>query len=243
VRLLLLVLAGCGRIGFGETTGVGPSSDAHRGSALFDGGDAAGTIDALTSPLCGATVILADDFADGVVGSGPWTQVPALATGLSEQGGTFNIAVLGNATGGQHAGLRQTASESFTGICAIAEIDTTCTGTVHSYVRLGTQTNHVEMYVANGQLYGEWTNGGTTGTNGPVAFDPVADRFLRIREQAGNYHFEMGPSLTSFPSTLGLQGGAVVMPGPSSFEIGADITATTSASTSCAFASAVLLGP
>ena len=176
VRLFLVVLAGCGRIGFGETTGgSGPNADARGGSATSDGGKDARTVDALMSPLCGTTVILDDDFADGIVGNGPWTQVTALSTGLSEQGGAFHIAVLANAPGPQHAGLRQTASESFAGICAIAEIDTTCTGLVHSYVRLGTQTNHVEMYVVNGQLYGEWTNGGTTATNGPVTFDPVAD--------------------------------------------------------------------
>ena len=42
------------------------------------------------------------------------------------------------------------------------------------------------MYIQGGQLFGRFTNGGTSGTIGPMTYIPVAHRFLRIREVTGD---------------------------------------------------------
>jgi hypothetical protein len=101
----------------------------------------------------------------------------------------------------------------------------------------------MQIYVQGNQLWGSFLSGGTGGTLGPNGYDAVNERFLRIRVVGSTYFFEAGPSLTSFPVTIGSEGGSVVDPSPSSIELGVSVSAAGVAATSADFGMAILLGP
>lgn len=236
--VLVTVLAGCGRIGFGpDGVGAGDAGGDGRGD-----GDAAA--DAFASPGCGATAILTDDFDDGVIGPA-WTAMTPHAWTVSEAEGVLRVAPPFSPALPDSAGYTQTATVGFAKTCAIAELVAVPTGSplVYAFLRLGTAQKNVELVVEDGQLLGRFNNMGTTGTTGGGAYDPVADRFLRIRNTGSSYVFETGPSLASFTSH-GLVGGGVVEPSPSTLQLGAGTEAgTTLVSGSAEFANVWFLGP
>ena len=243
--LVLVLVAACGRVGFDAGGGSGPGGgDGGGGGGGGGGGDGAidtTPIDALISPGCGTTTIVASDFSTTTSGFLVSGIVGNYAT--SQSGGLQHFDSTGMVTAAAYAFLHQVQSVSFTDTCAIAElVQVPAPAVAFVYLRLGTATNNVEMRVSNGQISGKFTNGGTSGTVGPLVYDAVAMRFLRIRNVADVYHFEAGPSLAQFPTSLGTESGALVMPSPSTLELGLSTTANTTG-VSAAFDSVRFLGP
>jgi hypothetical protein len=247
---MLIALAGCGRLGFGPLAGGDDATGSGDGGGTGDDGgqgDGGVTADALSVVGCGSTVIIDDDFADGTAGSA-WSVVTVAGWTVSETGSAMSVAFPATANANTHAGYRQSASGSFSGVCAIAEVSKVPSGSANSYayLRLGTDALNVELVIEGGMVIARFRNGGTTGNNGNVAYNPTAHRFLRIRETGGgNYTFEVAAALTGPYQSLGLAGGAIVSTvSPSSLEIGGATEATAATNPGTAtFERVLLLGP
>jgi hypothetical protein len=248
-----LLSAGCGRFGFdppggGDDVHWGDGGGNGDGSGTGDGnitGDAA--VDALLSPNCGTTVLINDDFGDDAMGA-QWTAVSSAGYMVAENAGRVAVTFPANASANTRAGYRQTASVSLTSICGIIELVQipNASSTGYAYVRLGTPTLYVETFVQAGNIGARFDTGAQTGTiGGQQPFNATNHRFLRVRNTGGNsFTFDAGPSLTSFPTLIGSQGGAILNGiSPSSLEIGAATETATSTAGSIAFESVVLLAP
>jgi hypothetical protein len=243
--LLVLVLAsGCGRLGFGATGDGGTGGGDDVGGGGDDGGgNSDGAIDGPSSPGCGSTVIVDDDFADGVVGAA-WMTVNTDNWLVTEGSGHAQIVVTIPVAANSRGGFKQVQSQALAGTCAIAELTAaTLSAGQYAYLRFGTPTKNVELVVIGGQVIGRFTNGGTNGTAGMANYDGVAHRFLRIRVTGNNYQMSAGPSRTSFPTNIGSVGGVIADPSPTSLEIGSATGAQTSLVGSVQFDSVTFLGP
>jgi hypothetical protein len=247
--IALVIVTACGRLGFGPIGGgddVNTGNGDGGGSTTGDDGGGQGTSDAAVIPNCGSTVIIDDTFSD--MSKGPeWTSVNTSIYFMIEAADMLVIDFGGAEPPNTRAGYRQTASNTFVGTCAIAEITAVPDGSpnAYAYLRLGTPTLNVELAVENGQVIGRFTNGGTSGQNGNAVYDAANHRFLRIRNSGGNYNFEVAPAITGPYQNLGLAGGAIVSSvSPSSLEIGGATTATTASSAGdVRFERVLFLGP
>jgi hypothetical protein len=250
--LTLITLAACGRVGFGPIGGGDDVNPGDDDDATGDGGTAGQgdggttTPDAFAIANCGSNVIIDDKFSDMTRGS----QWAAINTGpflVTEPFDTLRVTFAGNTAANQRAGYRQAVTIPFTGICAIAEIAAVPSGSPNAYLylRLGTQTLNVEMVVENGMVIARFTNGGTSGQNGNVAYNATNHRFMRIRESGGSYNFAVAPALTGPYQSLGIAGGAIISGvSPSSIEVGGATTTLSAAGAGDAtFESVLLLGP
>lgn len=242
----LVLVAGCGRFNF-DPLGGGTGGNGDGGSN-GDGrsGDGGAGVDALSISGCGSTTIIDDDFADGAIGS-QWTEINTGAYAISESGGAVTITYPASAAVDSRGAYRQTATMSLVGTCAIAEISMvpSAAATSYAYVRFGAPTKFVEIAVQSGMVIARFFTGSSAGNNGMVAYNPVAHRFLRIRQSGSQtYNLDVAAALTGPYSTLGSSGGAVVDPSPTSLEVGGSVqtTAATSAG-SVRIERAILLGP
>jgi hypothetical protein len=245
LALLLVLATGCGRVGFGGigTDGGGGGDDAGGGGDDGGGGDPDGAIDGALSPGCGNTVILDDDFADGVIGPA-WITVNTGNWLVTEGGGNAQILVTVPVAASSRGGYKQVQSQALPGTCALAELTmaTLSTGQ-YAYLRFGTPTKNVEIVVLDGKVTGRFTNGGAGGTVGSVTYNAQAHRWLRIRVIGNAYHMELGPTATSFPTGLGNIGGVVVDPSPTSLEFGSATGAQMSLVGVVELSTVMLLGP
>ena len=257
ISIAFVLLAACGRHGFDPLTGGGDDVQNGDGGGNGDGGSTGdggitgdGALDATTqiSPNCGTTVLIDDDFGNGTIDAG-WTMVTSAGYQVVETGGRVAVTFPAMANANTRAGYRQSATIPFANVCAIGEITSVpnASTTAYAYVRLGTPTLNVEIHVLSGNLGASFTNGGTFGTiGGATPFSATNHRFLRVRNTGGsNYAFEAGPSLTSFTTSLGTQGGMIVQTvSPSSLEVGAATgNAAVSSGGSAAFERVLLLTP
>jgi hypothetical protein len=246
----MLLLAGCGRLGFGPLSGgddVDPGDDdGDGGTSTGDGGQRDAAIDAFTVTGCGATTIINDDFADSATGS-QWTVVNTSTYVVTEATEAVTVTFPATAPSSTRAGYRQAASVSFINTCAIAEIISVPSGSpnAYAYLRLGTPTLHVELVIENGMVIGRFDTGAQSGTSGSVAYNASNHRFLRIRHNGSNYNFEVAAAFAGPYSLLGSIGGAIIAPvSPSSLEIGGATTATNaSGAGNVKFERLVFLGP
>jgi hypothetical protein len=258
VRLLcaLALLAGCGRIGFGAAGDGGPGGggdDAPGGDG--GGGDGDGSVtgedapgpmpDALIATACATTTIIDDAFTSPGMTTG-WTLVQATGYVLAETTGVERFTVQTTAQPSSRAALQLSQTRSLAGTCAIAELSRAGTGAnVRSYLRIGAPAKNIEIYVENNQLWGRFTitGGGTTGTNGPAAYNAATMRFLRIRHTGGqSYALEYGPDLMTWNS-FAVQGGMLVDPSPAFIEVGVYAAGAVAAQTTAEFERVIFLGP
>jgi hypothetical protein len=251
--VILLLAAGCGRIGFGGLDGGagGGGDDAPGGGgddAPGGGGDGAMPdmmIDAVAtiSPGCGNTVIIDDNFT--TAGTGPFVSVNTSVYTMMETGGVLRIGVPIGTGVNSRAAMQQTAMQSFVGTCAIAELSIAGNAAnVRAYLRLGLPAKYLAVYVEAGQLFGFFNVNGTTGTIGPRAYSATTMRFLRLREIGSrNYAVEYGPTLNGAFTMMGSQGGSFSDPSPSSIEIGVTAAGNVATSTTVEFERVLLLGP
>ena len=195
------------------------------------------------SPGCGNTVIIDDTFM--TAGNGPFTPVNTSIYSMMETGGRLRIsAPIGTGVNTRGA-MQQTATQSFVGTCAIAEIVTPGNqANVRAYLRLGLPAKNIEMYIEANQLWGRFTVSSTTATIGPAAYSAVNMRFLRLREIGNrNYAVEYGPTLGGAFQMMGSQGGSFSDPSPSSIEVGVAAAGNVAMSTTVEFERVLLLGP
>jgi hypothetical protein len=160
--------------------GVGPPADA------FDGDAAASA--------CGTTIAIADDFEDGVTGSG-WTTLTGTNLTLAETGGLLQITFASNVSAGQTAGYVSTASYDFTGACVDAEITSIPNPSTLANLtfRIGTSSDCGVIEIYSGMINAAQHRGASISRLPAFAFDPVAHRFLRMREVTGTWYYQSSP--------------------------------------------------
>ncbi|MBL9019443.1 MAG: hypothetical protein JNL83_34965 [Myxococcales bacterium] len=240
--VLVALVAGCGRIGFGPT-GDGGAGDGGDDAPGGGGGDGAMTDAAPISSMCGTTVIIDDSFTTG--GTAGWMLVNTGSFNTAKINGVQRFSVNANATAGTRAAYQQTMSNDLTNTCIIAELSQASSAAMlRSYLRIGAPAKNLEIYIEAGQLWGRFTTsgGGTTGTIGPRAYNATQMRFLRIRWVAGNYQFEYGADLQSW-TAFGQQGGTLVDPSPTFVEFGALAAANQTVASTVEFERILMLGP
>lgn len=245
--LLLSLVAGCGRVGFGAAGDGGAGGDdapGGGGDGAVTGGDGAAPDAGPIASGCGTTVIIDDDFT--TAGTPGWTLVNTGSFNTAKLSGIQRFSVNANATANTRAAYQQSMSNPLAGTCVIAELSLASSAAMlRSYLRIGAPTKNLEIYVEAGQLWARFTTngGGTTGTTGPVAYSPAQMRFLRIRSTGSQtYALEYGPSLTTWNS-LGSQGGALVDPSPTFVEFGALAAGNQTVASTVEFERVLMLGP
>ena len=245
--MVLALVAGCGRIGFGASDGGpgGGGDDAPGGGdGAITGGDGAMADAAPLATGCGDTVIIDDSFT--TAGTPGWTLVNTGSFNTAKLGGIQRFSVNANATADTRAGYQQAMSNPLAGTCVIAELSQASNAaSLRSYLRIGAPAKNLEIYIEAGQLWGRFTTngGGTTGTTGPTPYSATQMRFLRIRSAgAQNYALEYGPNLTTWNS-FGVQGGQLVDPSPTFLEFGALAAANQTVASTVEFERVLMLGP
>jgi hypothetical protein len=183
---LVVPLVGCGRLGFGPG---GDGAIGDRSGELGGGGE--GT----PAGSCGTTVALADDFDDGVAAP-EWTVLTGTNLTLTETSGVLQIAFASNVPASQNAGYVTTNAMDFTGTCVEAEVAMIGNPATlaQATIRIGSSTDCGEIEIASGMIHASQHRGASITLLPAIAFDPVAHRFLRMRESAGMWSYDASPN-------------------------------------------------
>jgi len=194
--LCLVALSACGRIDFGPR--VAGAADAV---ASGDGSSGDGAGDAPASSVCPPTVLISDDFEDGVTAP-EWTVLTATDLTVSETAGVLRVAYAANSSPNEFAGYREATLHDYTEACVIAEINAFPSPSASSasmYVRVGTgPSDNAEFSIDSGMLRSDLHNGASVKQVDVRAFDPVAHRFLRVRLTATGTSWEASPDGVTF---------------------------------------------
>ena len=197
MRVLALVVCSCGRINF-DPSAVGVGGPAGDGGPLGDGaafGDGANADDVVAQPLCGSTVLLSDDFEDGVVAP-EWTVASGTGLTVSETGGFLQITFANsNVPASQGAGYVTTAALDFTGGCLDVELVTVPNPatSAEAVIEVQVGTRRASFFVSGGTL-NAWLLSPSENDYAPYAtYDAVAERWLRIVENASTWFFQTSP--------------------------------------------------
>jgi len=193
VRLVALVacLAACGRLGFG------PERDGATGEGAA--GDVAGNGDGIVPGICSTTVALADDFEDGTPAA-EWSVLAGTNLTLAETNGFLQITFGSNVPASQSAGYVTANPMDFTGACVeveVAMIPNPAT-IAQATIRIGTPTDCGDISIYGGAINASQHRGASITRFPAFAFDPVAHRFLRMRESAGSWAYEASPNGTDW---------------------------------------------
>ncbi len=186
--LAVVLLCGCGRYGFG------PIAVGGDGAVVGDGGTVdVGAGDA-ASGACGTNVQLYDDFEDGVIAP-EWTTLAGNGLTVAETGGFLQITFSSNVPASQTAGYKTNAAMDFTNTCVEAELVMAANQTSGAVVelQLGAGQNRADIDVVNGMLQTEEQRGAAVYRGPAISYDPVAHRWLRMREISGTWYFQVSP--------------------------------------------------
>jgi len=165
-----------------------------------------------TSPPGGETVLLADDFNDGVLDSNKW--IPNnLFSGFTDSSVAlqettqFRIGPLKQGVGGSHYnGIRSANAFNFTGgytYVQLVQAPSSATS-ANAFFTIGLNVdNAYRMYLEAGNLIVQTRIGGGKQTLLTVAFNSTNHAFWRIRHDAatGQVVFEAAPASGSAPGT------------------------------------------
>jgi len=159
----------------------------------------------------GETVILADNFNSNSINPANWssgnlfsgttdTTVPVTAANQQLQIGPLKQ----NTTGSHYNGLRSASTYNFTGAyCYVELVTPPASNTLaDAMLTLGTDVNdYYRIYAEGGNLICQRKASGTKTTLLTQTYDPVADKYLRIRHDssAGNAVFEVARDNSGVP--------------------------------------------
>jgi hypothetical protein len=196
--IIVAVACGCGRIAFDPITSGGGGGS----GPLGDGASAGDVTDVAPQPLCGSTVLLFDDFEDGVVAP-EWTVMMGAGLTVSETGGFLQIQFANsNVAMGLDAGYVTTAAFDFTGGCLDLELVSVPdpTQTAQTIIEIHGPTGRATLLAGFDMLSAEMTN--DTGEDNyystPLTYDAVAHRWLRIVENNGTWFFQTAPDAATY---------------------------------------------
>jgi hypothetical protein len=194
VRVVLSLLCGaCGRIGF----------DAPADTAFDSPVDAADP--------CPATISLDEHFPPGSIDTSRWMYQTNPSFTFTQNNG-LTMAFAANVPPGQLASLIEVASHDAHGACLTASV-LAIPAVQHAYCDIGWRTPTANQITWSVSFSGLEATGYVSATMTPstfhsAPFDPIAHKFLRLREAAGTYTFETsatGDVFVPFATTSGQQ--------------------------------------
>jgi hypothetical protein len=201
VRLVVIaaLACGCGRI-FVDPLGA-------NGDGGSIGGDGIGGMPGDVAPAnaCPTTIAFSDDFTS-TTPLAMWTvQDSSTDASVSQGAGALTIAFVPNAQNGAYAGLQLAATMSFSESCATVRLDMApnqsandATATFGIGPSVGSV--NIRMEIGAGTLLSECEEGGNRRMRLDTrTYDPVAHRYLRIRNSgASGWFWEVSPDGTTF---------------------------------------------
>lgn len=176
MRWWLLLVAGCGRIGFDESPLVG------------DGATDATDDVASATPCLGTTHLATDNFDDGLVDAALWGNAYSNApTYYEEKFGTFNVVIAPNSAG-RYAGYVTSVTRDFREdrvFVEMAQVPTPVGLTaLHVVQNLGPAREGFSLEFEAGTVLARSRRGGTITDHAMVAFDG-SSRWWQLRERGG----------------------------------------------------------
>lgn len=209
---------------------------------MIDASGDAITADGPTVPptACGATQLVSDGFDTGVT-TGVW--IVSNGTGLSIQQANSNMEVDFAATvnAGKAAYYRSANAFASDGLCGVAEVAGTPSAPAASmFVKLYTSAQMVDFDVHGGVVDLRSQSNQTLTTYATLPWDPVADRFLRLRHASGVTYWDTSPDGTTYVQRFSATGFPVAN---CQLELGAGAETTASNAGAALFASAAAYGP
>lgn len=206
VRLaaLLVATSACGRFGFEPTAGrdggaqLGDDSGAMpdaEGMSL----DATVFPDGMVAAGCGSTELLRDDF--DVAGPAPlFMEFTANGLTIDELGGQWNITFASNVGAGRYAGYSSVATYAADGLCASIESVAVPNPSGVMYFKLSGGDEQIEFFLIDSFLRMRTQKGSQVAILAQIAFDPVQQRFWRLRNQGGTTSWDTSPDNINFVS-------------------------------------------
>ena len=227
---LLLLLTACGRVGF----------DAR---AFDDGASPDGAIvdhDVLAFAPCGTTVLLADEFDDGVPGPFVVSTEPRMT--VDEANGTMNVTFAPSVPAGRYGWYRTATVYPTDGLCVtLAPVQAGDGGVV--YMKLRTDEVEAEWFArpASGLLDLRTRQGSVPTVRDSIPYDLAVDRFWRLRQHGNTTLWETSTDGVQY-RTHGVFAG--VFPAATAhLEFGAGAYENVTNAGVARFASVVITGP
>lgn len=232
MRALLVLVAGCGRVGFGAIS----TTDAAAPNVVIVIPDGPVSMSA-----CGSNTLLADSF-DTTPGS-VWQVTNQNGLTAQETGGNEEIDFGASVSGGMYAYFRSTTAYPVAGLCAQAEIagtpDFAKVGAA-IYFKLRTSQLEVEFFAHDGVLDLRSRANNKVTIQGTVTWDPVALRFVRLRQAGGVTYWDTSPDGAIYTQQAAA---AVFATATAQLELGAGAVSTVANAGQALFASALASGP
>jgi hypothetical protein len=182
--LALVVVAACGRIGF----------DAH------PTGDGGGSSDGGTGTPCGGPTAISDNFDDGIQDP-TWNLFTKPGMTVSETGGELVITLGDNVAGQNYAGYFGQRYMDMRGSRAFIEVTQTAVPTgmgEAAFLLRADAMNDVGIGIAHGTIGAGLRIAGVETTVMRIPYDPIAHRWIQLREDAGTVYYETSPDGTTF---------------------------------------------
>lgn len=208
--------ASTGTGGSDPTTSTGDtSSSSSTGGASSSSSSSGGTGGSGGGPVhCGGTSVLADDFAAGDPGE-VWDHYSG-GTVVSETGGEAVVVLPNNNPNSSWGEFDTKRAYDFRGDSISIEVKSAGNTSTDAYAwfGIGTTDNHVEFLQQHGTLSLQQRVGGVNTSLKSTAYDPVAHRHWRLREDGQNTYWETSsdgaswttltqvPTSTLFPMDL-----------------------------------------
>jgi len=231
VRAAVLVVAGCGRAGFGALAPIDAGPDAT--IVVPDG--------PVPVSACGSTVLLSESFDTG---AGPtWAVTNNSGLTASEINGNEEIDFAASVGAGEYAFFRSNTMYTVDGLCAQAEIAGTpdfARAGAAIYFKLRTNSDEVEFFAHDGVLDLRTHVAGKVTVAGTIVWDASALRFERLRHQAGVTYWDTSADGVIYTQQLGVAGFEIAT---AQLELGAGAAKNVTNGGTALFASALAIGP
>ncbi|MGH9763144.1 MAG: beta strand repeat-containing protein, partial [Blastocatellia bacterium] len=159
------------------------------------------------------SLLLADNFDSNSISPANWSTgnlfsgTTDTSVNMADQSQQLQIGPLDrNATGSHYNGLRSASTYNFTGgYCYVELVTPPAANTLaDAMLTIGTDVNdYYRVYVEGGNLIGQRKAAGTKATLFTQAYDPVNDKYIRIRHNStsGTAIFEVAPDNSGTPGT------------------------------------------
>jgi hypothetical protein len=182
-RIVVLVAAGCGRVGFDPRGGA--SLDAT-GDGVTDGV----TIDA---PPCGPMVVMSDNFDAGTIDNSKWNQIVNAGLTVTETAGDLQMTLI-SANGFNYVTFPAVTAYPL-GTCTaritIVEAPRAVAGAECAFCLTNAGTTPSQLcFDISGGIIASYFKMGTVTDYITQTFDPVAHSHLRFRQDATNVIWE-----------------------------------------------------
>ncbi len=198
--LMLLLLAGCGRLGFGNASGTNDSGAPPDELGLSQ--DAVILGDGIAAAACGTQPLINDGFDDGT--PAPFTTYTNSGLTLREMNSRFEIAYAANVSDGRYAGYKSIAYPS-EGLCGVVRVITTPTSNGIQYFKLLGGMEQVEFALYQGFVGVRTHLDKQVATLLSLPFDNAQHAYWRIRQESGTTYWDVsadGVAYTVLASTM-----------------------------------------